>query len=534
LNHYPSNYTCYSDDGFEAAGKSNLSLGNAGPQAVVGQIRDNGTNNTAAGHRRWILYPQTQQMGSGNVAGSSPYNFADALWVIDPFYGTTRPSTRDNFVSWPPPGFVPYPVVYARWSFSYPDADFTASALSMTSNGVPLVVNREAVTNGFGENTLVWVPAGLDPNGLSSFSKPATDIVYHVTLLNVLISGAPQSFNYDVTVFDPEVPGSDFHPPLITGPANPIMLATNIYSFTAVSNANSYERRQSRLAALTFSDGAEDGLTNFVVQAATNLYNVRDSAVRFTGNYSFHLTHTQAVSQLLTLNRVLLASSNSTVSFQSRLAYATSTQVARMQVSTDEGTSWTDVYTQPGSNGAGESVFNLRTATLGSYAGRTVRLRLNYDIQFGTYYPQASQGVGWYIDDLTLSNFQEVLSSSIAAANSNRTFSISPTNSGAFLLEVRPLLFGDYPAQWGPSLTVNASPNVRISNIQKASGNTWNINFSVQAGSPSGFELWSAGTLTNNFAKENSATIQTIVPGSQYRAVIDSAGSQKFFRIRSL
>src|SRR5205085_4420578 len=68
LDHYPPmTWTCYTQDGYDAAGNSNLSLGNAGPQAVGGQVRDNGANNTAAGHRRWILYPQTRFMGSGNV-----------------------------------------------------------------------------------------------------------------------------------------------------------------------------------------------------------------------------------------------------------------------------------------------------------------------------------------------------------------------------------------------------------------------------------------------------------------------------------
>ena len=536
LSHFPPvSWSCYTADGYEAAGKSNLSLGSAGPQAVVGQVQDNGANNTAAGHRRWILYPQTRVMGSGNVSATGPNSPADSLWVFDPFYGTSRPATRDNFVSWPPPGFVPYPVVYARWSFSYPDADFSSATASVTSNGVPLSVAREAVTNGFGENTLVWVPAGLDPNNLTSFSRPASDTVYHVTLNNVIVSGAPRSFSYDVTVFDPAVAGTDYHPALITGPSQPVMLASNVYGFTAVSNASRYEWRQSRVANLSFTDGAETGLTNFIVQAATNLYNVRDSAVHFSGSYSFHLTHTQTVSQILTLNRLLLVTASSSVTFESRLGYATADQVARVQVSTDEGGSWTDVYTQPGSGGSGEASFNLRTVSLGSYAGRTLRLRLNYYFDSGSYYPQIDLGVGWYIDDLTLLNCQEVLSSAIASANTNRTFLFAPTNSGPFLLEVRPLLFGDYPAEWGPSMAVTSVPNVRVTSIQPiASSSTLDIDFSVVSGSPSSFELWSAPTIDGTFSKEQSAIVQIIVPGSQYRAVTKPPVTQKFYRIRVL
>src|SRR5258706_16455766 len=106
----------------------------------------------------------------------------------------------------------------------------------------------------------------------------------------------------------------------------------------------------------------------------------------------------------------------------------------------------------------------------------------------------------------------------------------SLNNRGPFLFEVRPLLFGDYPSEWGPSLAVTSVPNVRIANIQAGSPGTWNINFSVVAGTPSGFELWSASTVNGTFAKEGSATIQTIVAGLQYRAVIASGVTQRFYR----
>src|SRR5205809_968253 len=40
---------------YAAAGKSNIALGNAGPDAITAYIEDFGGNNAAAGHRRWIL-----------------------------------------------------------------------------------------------------------------------------------------------------------------------------------------------------------------------------------------------------------------------------------------------------------------------------------------------------------------------------------------------------------------------------------------------------------------------------------------------
>lgn len=60
LSHSPdSSWTCYTANGREGAGSSNLYLGVFGPSAISGYIRDPGSGNYFVGHRRWILYPQT-------------------------------------------------------------------------------------------------------------------------------------------------------------------------------------------------------------------------------------------------------------------------------------------------------------------------------------------------------------------------------------------------------------------------------------------------------------------------------------------
>ena len=539
IDHYPPpSWLCYTADGAQAAQNSNLALGNAGPDAMNALIRDNGNNNAAAGHRRWMLHPQTQKMGCGNVPALGPNPRASVLWVFDTHTFDPRPATRESFVAWPPPGYVPHQVTYARWSFAVAGADFSSATVNMTSNGVPISVALEALASGYGENTLIWVPANLNSLNLNNFSPPATDTVYHVTVGNVRISGVPQTFNYDVRVFNPAVAGADYFPPIITGPTQAFVNASTPFNFSSVSNAAAYQYRQSRLNASAFADGAENGLTNFTVQAATNLYAVRDSAVKQSGTYSFHLAQPDAARQLLTLNRLFLAATNSALTFHSRLGWASSVQIARMQISLDEGSSWSDVYTQGGTGGSGEAAFALRTVSLAPYAGQTFRLRMNYDFASGSYFPQTDQGVGWYVDNFTVTNAPEVLSSTIASTATSNSFNFAPTNAGSYLLEVRPLLFGDYPSAWGPARTVSAIANttvvVRIASITRTGLNTWNVNFTLLNGSPAGFELWSAGTVPSAFTKETTATIQTVVPGSQYRAVVTSTNAIKFFQIRPL
>lgn len=537
IDHYPTtSWRFYTAEGAEAARSSNLSLGHAGPQAVVGQMRDNGVNNALAGHRRWILYPQTRVMGSGNVPTVGTNRAANVLWVFDSHLWDARPATRESFVAWPPPGFVPHQVVYARWSFAYPNASFTDTTVSMTSNGVPVSVALEPLGNGYGENALVWIPAGWNPTALAHFPKPETDTVYNVALSNVRIGGASQNFSYTVRVFDPAVAGNDHMASMISGPSSVTVNTANRYTFNEVNGASGYEFRQTQLENMAFFDGAELPLTNWTIDAATNLYAVRDSSVKFAGAYSFHLTHTQAVTQTLTLNRRFLATSNGAVQFRSRLATATPYQVARVQISLDDGNSWSDVYTQPGSGGSGEATFSARNVSLAPFAGRTVRLRCQYAFSSGSYFRQASPGVGWYLDNFTVTNAPEVLSPTISRANPDRTFTFSPAEAGLHLLEVRPLLFGDYASEWSPGLAVNATGSVaaqvQIRGITRSSNNVWHIDFEVLSGTASEFELWSAMTLSGALTRESGATIQAVIPGTRYRATVNSSAASKFFHIK--
>ena len=217
LSHFPaSNWSCYTADGSEAAGKSNLALGSAGPYAIKGYMDDTGANNTVVGHRRWIIYPQTKLMGTGDVTNAAKGGWnANALWVQDGNFGGPRPAgVRDDFVAWPPPGYVPYDLVPARWSLSYPDAAFSSASVSVTRDGQSVAVQLEPLANGYGENTLVWVLDGRDTSSPSVLSRPQVDTAYQVTVSGAIVGGQSRTFSYTVTIFDadPNAPGMAFVP----------------------------------------------------------------------------------------------------------------------------------------------------------------------------------------------------------------------------------------------------------------------------------------------------------------------------------
>ncbi|OJJ20575.1 hypothetical protein BKI52_19165 [marine bacterium AO1-C] len=185
----PTSWSCYTADGREAAGKSNLSLGSAGSRAIDSYIRDAGSGNYFVGHRRWILYPKLAEVGTGDTDRSN------ALWVIGNFGSV--PDNMPEYVAYPPSGYMPQDLVYPRWSFSIPAADFDNATITMTdASGNAVNLQQEQLNNGgFGDRTIVWVPENID-------TQATEDIAYTVKISGVKLStGETKEYTYTVTLF---------------------------------------------------------------------------------------------------------------------------------------------------------------------------------------------------------------------------------------------------------------------------------------------------------------------------------------------
>ena len=235
----PSSWACYTSSGAQAAGSSNIALGLYGVGAIDAYMKDAGGNNAAAGHRRWLLYPQTQSFGTGDVPAGGGYAAANSLWVWDSNINGPRPSTRDGYVAWPPPGYVPYQVVYPRWSFSYPNASFGGASVTVTLDGASIPVSIDSSTsNGYGENTIVFRPNGLAD--WSTWANPVTDKTYTVRISGVSVDGSSRTFTYNVTVFDPSSadPGPSTATPTRTSTPSRTPTRTATTTGTAVASSS--------------------------------------------------------------------------------------------------------------------------------------------------------------------------------------------------------------------------------------------------------------------------------------------------------
>jgi hypothetical protein len=313
-------------------------------------------------------------------------------------------------VSWPPEGFVPYPVVFPYWSFGLSNADLSAATVAMTSNGVPVTTAIQPYQTGYGENTLVWVPMGLDATtGGTSFPFSGTDTVYSVTVSNINYGAAMVKYSYNVTVFDPAVPGADYIPTTLNGPAQIVAGVGAVFSATPPTNPHvtSYNFLAAQLVSGNLADNASNGLTNFTLTPQPNY--TPTTTEPFGSGTCFNLEHadTNSSPQLLQLNEVLIPATNATVTFQSELGFATTDEMARVQVSADGGANWKDLFTQAG-NGSYETSLTPHTLSLSNYAGTTILLRFNFDFQGGSFY-NSGFPLGWYFTGIVITNTQALI-----------------------------------------------------------------------------------------------------------------------------
>jgi len=195
IDHYPPNtWTCYSQVGYDAAGKSNLALGygaaGAGAVALYMDDRPDPTRpDGVVGHRRWILYPPQSIMGSGSTSD------ANALYVQG---SQTAPASPPAWVEWPSSGYVPLQVEPGgHWSLgaTNPGTDFSNAQVSVTKGGVSLPVTKRPLAPGYGNPTLVW---DVNPG----YGPVRADQAYNVSVTNIIQNGVAVSHQYTVTLFD--------------------------------------------------------------------------------------------------------------------------------------------------------------------------------------------------------------------------------------------------------------------------------------------------------------------------------------------
>jgi hypothetical protein len=166
----PSSAKCYTAMGASGAGMSNIAWGNGPAQSIDQFVEDMG-NETTLGHRRWIVNPPLGPVGIGYWEGGGMYGSAECLAV----FGMSGTSNVPAWVAVPNQGFVPLQITSWTWSFSS-SLGGTANAniaVVRASDHANLAVTRTTLSQGFGQDTISWLPSGW---------VPAANETYRVTI----------------------------------------------------------------------------------------------------------------------------------------------------------------------------------------------------------------------------------------------------------------------------------------------------------------------------------------------------------------
>lgn len=328
-----------------------------------------------------------------------------------------------------------------------------------------------------------------------------------------------------------------YAPPVIGGASVAYVGRDNRFMFSPVGGATAYDWRSRRREGWTSSEGAESGLGRLEASVSDG-YTVISTTVRQSGGAAFHLAHPAPQVQMLSLKRPLWVGAGAELTFGSRLAVATPNQVARVQVSTDDGRTWQDVWTQAGSGVPGETSFQKRQVSLGSVAGKLANLRFVYAVNpGGDYYLDVGDGVGWYLDDLRVSPAEELIDEAVGPVAGGSELVFRPGQVGDYLLEVRARI-GDRVLPWGPARAVTAeiggpvAPQMRILELARAGGGEWQIRFRLEAGEATPFELEAAPEVTGPWAVASGSRVEAGPVAGEYRAVAPAGGeARRFYRI---
>jgi uncharacterized protein YkwD len=325
-----------------------------------------------------------------------------------------------------------------------------------------------------------------------------------------------------------------YSPPVVTGPGVALFGRENLSHFARVGGAVLHQVQLSRLAEYTRVEGAEAGMEHVTVETSPG-YEVVSTSVRAAGTGSFHLAHpAPATDQVLMLAAVLRPGDASELFFQTRLGWASASQVARVEVSVDEGGEWVEVWRRVGTGTQGQTTFEAVTVSLGAYAGQTLRIRFVYDHVGGTYYAQTSDGVGWYLDEIGVTDAEELVGMEWIDVPGGDSFVFTPVSMDDQVLRVRAQMPGGVFLPWGPVAVLPVSDSgpvlIRIA-APVFHPERLTLRFRVESGTAASFEIQEASEIEGIWSVVEGEIIRDLGEGEYEVELPRVVDLRRFYRV---
>jgi hypothetical protein len=184
----PEDWACWSEEGAEGAGTSNISSG-PGVSSVDLYMVDTGNEDTH-GHRRWIL---SNTLGPTGLGSTGPMGASCMITL-----GGEGDADKD-WVAWPPAGVMPIEAVAPNrfgdtldevgWSIQSDSINLKDATVTITSGGMDMPVMVNELPGGYGSRYALRIaPDGWTTTAGQTYS--------------VSVSGTSTPIAYEVTVVD--------------------------------------------------------------------------------------------------------------------------------------------------------------------------------------------------------------------------------------------------------------------------------------------------------------------------------------------
>jgi len=411
-------WTQAGEDG--AAGELSVLVG---PQGINNFIEDPGANNAAVGHRRKVLFPEVFRMGSGNVPATGTNWAASVLRYSLEDLVPDLPGPQWH--GWPSPGFVPAPIVYARWSMASRRSGFLNAVVTMTDQMTGAMIPTTVVHRDGQQFNLL--PAGgitWRPDWSAYGGKVPINTPLEVKITG--IEGPESEYTYSVTIIDPDTLGTSYKP---TGPESP-GLAGAEYCIEGLPEANAYEFRVSKAIVADQVWGAEGA--DATILDDTPFHDLRADTAARTGTYSFQLASVGSTPASFELGPTILPGPDAFLRFHQRLRFALTQTRFDVDVYDTNRASWTNVWSRFGTT-EGEvdstiwdNAWNAEEISLAAFADTTIRLRFRLS---DALYSETSIYTGMFIDDIELENSRTLVELQQTTQN-DATFTLNAEGIG--------------------------------------------------------------------------------------------------------
>lgn len=416
-------FYCWSPSAWNAAQRGNLAAGLMGPEAIDGYMRENDPERLTVwsenvGHRRWLLKQGATDFATGDVPGDgSQLRPVNVLYVVPAAEEVSE--TEPRFAAWPSEGYFPDELMASQWSLSHPLADFSEARVTVIDGSGREVETQivDRASPGYGDPSIVWsVPSGVAGTSVDR------DTRYEVLVEGVRIRDEVVSHAYAVTVFDPDDLGA---PQSLVGTPHPPETGAS-YFFDRIGVAEERRFVVSRAQPAGWTEGAEDGDSEFVIDGTSSVYELRASesypTIPFhrSGEKAFRLSFPVAgddTEQWFRIDRAIIPREDCELVYYVQRGFVSESTVMSVEISTD-GSKWEEVDSLAGlpGNSFDDTAFARRSVAIGETSPFQLRFRLSNPSGGFFNTADSSPYAGVFIDDVSVSGADWISSSTTTSA----------------------------------------------------------------------------------------------------------------------